>query len=258
VLRETDGAAVARTTSGPAVNCRYLFKRYGEGETVVDALRGIEASFGRGTFTAIMGPSGSGKSTLMHILAGLDRPTSGHVWLDGRSLDGLDDSELTRLRRTRVGFVFQSLNLIPVLTAEENIVLPLQIAGEEVDKEWLERLLVTVGIQDRRHHRPAELSGGQQQRVALARALMSRPSVVFADEPTGNLDSYATDVIMAMLRRAVDDFGQTVVLVTHDPLAAAHADRVLFLQYGLVVREAERLSTREILDAMKTFSPTMT
>jgi putative ABC transport system ATP-binding protein len=235
-----------------------VFKRYGEGETVVDALRGIEASFARGTFTAIMGPSGSGKSTLMHILAGLDRPTSGLVWIDGRSLEGLDDTELTRLRRTRVGFVFQSLNLIPVLTAEENIVLPLQIAGEEIDKEWLERLLVTVGIQDRRHHRPSELSGGQQQRVALARALMSRPSVVFADEPTGNLDSQATEVIMAMLRRAVDDFGQTVVMVTHDPLAAAHADRVLFLQYGLVMREAERLSAREILDAMKTLQPNAT
>jgi putative ABC transport system ATP-binding protein len=249
---------VARATNGPAVNCRYVFKRYGEGETVVDALRGIEASFARGTFTAIMGPSGSGKSTLMHILAGLDRPTSGLVWIDGRSLEGLDDTELTRLRRTRVGFVFQSLNLIPVLTAEENIVLPLQIAGEEIDKEWLERLLVTVGIQDRRHHRPSELSGGQQQRVALARALMSRPSVVFADEPTGNLDSQATEVIMAMLRRAVDDFGQTVVMVTHDPLAAAHADRVLFLQYGLVMREAERLSAREILDAMKTLQPNAT
>ena len=249
---------MARATSGPAVNCRYVFKRYGEGETVVDALRGIEASFARGTFTAIMGPSGSGKSTLMHILAGLDRPTSGIVWLDGRSLEGLDDTELTRLRRTRVGFVFQSLNLIPVLTAEENIVLPLRIAGEEIDEEWLERLLVTVGIQDRRLHRPGELSGGQQQRVALARALMSRPSVVFADEPTGNLDSQATEVIMAMLRRAVDDFGQTVVMVTHDPLAAAHADRVLFLQYGLVMREAERLSAREILDAMKTLQPTAT
>jgi putative ABC transport system ATP-binding protein len=258
VLRETEGSAVARATNGPAVNCRYVFKRYGEGETVVDALRGIEASFARGTFTAIMGPSGSGKSTLMHILAGLDRPTSGLVWIDGRSLEGLDDTELTRLRRTRVGFVFQSLNLIPVLTAEENIVLPLQIAGEEIDKEWLERLLVTVGIQDRRHHRPSELSGGQQQRVALARALMSRPSVVFADEPTGNLDSQATEVIMAMLRRAVDDFGQTVVMVTHDPLAAAHADRVLFLQYGLVMREAERLSAREILDAMKTLQPNAT
>jgi putative ABC transport system ATP-binding protein len=257
VLRESEGPAAVRATNGPAVNCRYLFKRYGEGETVVDALRGIEASFERGTFTAIMGPSGSGKSTLMHLLAGLDRPTSGQVWLDGRSLDGLDDTELTRLRRTRVGFVFQSLNLIPVLTAEENVVLPLQIAGEEIDRDWLERLLVTVGIQDRRHHRPSELSGGQQQRVALARALMSRPSVVFADEPTGNLDSQATEVIMAMLRRAVDDFGQTVVMVTHDPLAAAHADRVLFLQYGLVMREAERLSAREILDAMKTLQPNL-
>jgi len=240
-----------RNNKGPAVYCRYLIKRYGEGDTVVEALRGVAVSFERGSFTAIMGPSGSGKSTLMHLLAGLDRPTSGTVWLDGSSLDGLDDTELTRLRRTRVGFVFQSLNLIPVLTAEENIVLPLRIAGEEIDQGWLERLLAAVGIDDRRHHRPSELSGGQQQRVALARALMSRPSVVFADEPTGNLDSQATEVILAMLRRAVDDFGQTIVMVTHDPLAAAHADRVLFLHDGLVVREADRLSAAEILDAMK-------
>ena len=240
-----------RNNKGPAVYCRYLIKRYGEGDTVVEALRGVAVSFERGSFTAIMGPSGSGKSTLMHLLAGLDRPTSGTVWLDGSSLDGLEDTELTRLRRTRVGFVFQSLNLIPVLTAEENIVLPLRIAGEEIDQGWLERLLAAVGIDDRRHHRPSELSGGQQQRVALARALMSRPSVVFADEPTGNLDSQATEVILAMLRRAVDDFGQTIVMVTHDPLAAAHADRVLFLHDGLVVREADRLSAAEILDAMK-------
>jgi putative ABC transport system ATP-binding protein len=239
-------------TKGPAVYCRYLIKRYGEGETAVEALRGIAVSFERGSFTAIMGPSGSGKSTLMHLLAGLDRPTSGNVWLDGTSLDGLDDTELTRLRRTRVGFVFQSLNLIPVLTAEENIVLPLRIAGEEIDEGWLERLLRAVGVEDRRHHLPSELSGGQQQRVALARALMSRPSVVFADEPTGNLDSHATEVILAMLRRAVDDFGQTIVMVTHDPLSAAHADRILFLQDGLVVRESERLSAPEILDSMKT------
>ena len=240
------------STDGPAVYCRYLIKRYGEGDTVVEALRGIAVSFERRSFTAIMGPSGSGKSTLMHLLAGLDRPTSGNVWLDGRSLDGLDDTELTRLRRTRVGFVFQSLNLIPILTAEENVVLPLRIAGEEIDEGWLERLLRAVGVEDRRHHLPSQLSGGQQQRVALARALMSRPSVVFADEPTGNLDSQATEVILAMLRRAVDEFGQTIVMVTHDPLAAAHADRILFLQDGLVVREAERLSAPEILDAMKT------
>ncbi|MDQ6806754.1 MAG: ABC transporter ATP-binding protein [Actinomycetota bacterium] len=233
-----------------------MFKRYGEGDTIVDALRGVAVSFERRSFTAIMGPSGSGKSTLMHLLAGLDRPTSGNVWLDGRSLDGLDDNELTRLRRTRVGFVFQSLNLIPVLTAEENIVLPLRIAGEEIDADWLERLLTAVGVEDRRHHLPSELSGGQQQRVALARALMSRPSVIFADEPTGNLDSRASEAILEMLRRAVDDFGQTVVMVTHDPLAATYADRVLFLRDGLVVREAERLSALEILDSMKTLQPT--
>jgi putative ABC transport system ATP-binding protein len=255
VLRETVGPAEGRAADGPAVNCRYLFKRYGEGDTIVDALRGVAVSFERRSFTAIMGPSGSGKSTLMHLLAGLDRPTSGNVWLDGRSLEGLDDTELTRLRRTRVGFVFQSLNLIPVLTAEENIVLPLRIAGEEIDEDWLERLLTAVGVEDRRHHLPSELSGGQQQRVALARALMSRPSVIFADEPTGNLDSRASESILAMLRRAVDEFGQTVVMVTHDPLAATYADRVLFLRDGLVVREAERLSALEILDAMKTLQP---
>jgi putative ABC transport system ATP-binding protein len=234
-----------------------LIKRFGEGDTIVDALRGIAVSFNRGSFTAIMGPSGSGKSTLMHLLAGLDRPTSGNVWLDGRSLDGLDDTEMTRLRRTRVGFVFQSLNLIPILTAEENIILPLRIAGEEIDKDWLERLLRAVGIEDRRHHRPSELSGGQQQRVALARALMSRPSVIFADEPTGNLDSEATEVILAMLRRAVEEFGQTIVMVTHDPLAAARADRIIFLHDGLVVRESDRLAPDEILDAMKTLQLTL-
>jgi putative ABC transport system ATP-binding protein len=255
VLRETEGPAEVRAVDGPAVHCKYLFKRFGEGETIVDALRGVAVSFERRSFTAIMGPSGSGKSTLMHLLAGLDRPTSGDVWLDGRSLEGLDDTELTRLRRTRVGFVFQSLNLIPVLTAEENIVLPLRIAGEEIDENWLERLLTAVGVEDRRHHLPSELSGGQQQRVALARALMSRPSVIFADEPTGNLDSRASESILAMLRRAVDDFGQTVVMVTHDPLAATYADRVLFLRDGLVVREADRLSALEILDAMKTLQP---
>ena len=256
MLRESDGPGIVRATMGPAVRCQFLSKRYGEGETVVHALRGVDASFEKGTFTAIMGPSGSGKSTLMHLLAGLDRPTTGSVFLDGTSLEGLDDTQLTRLRRTRVGFVFQSLNLIAVLTAEENIVLPLRIAGEEIDQDWLERLLAMMGIQDRRHHRPSQLSGGQQQRVAVARALMSRPAVLFADEPTGNLDTQATDAIMAILRRAVDEFSQTVVLVTHDPLAAAYADRVLILQNGLVRRETGRLSADEILDAMKTLQPT--
>ena len=252
MLRDVRGPADGRSGRGPALYCQHLIKRYGEGETIVDALRGVSVSFPRGSFTAIMGPSGSGKSTLMHLLAGLDHPTSGNVWLDGSSLDGLDDTELTRLRRTRVGFVFQSLNLIPVLTAEENIVLPLRIAGEEIDQGWLERLLSAVGIENRRHHLPSELSGGQQQRVAIARAMMSRPSVVFADEPTGNLDSQTTEVVLALLRRAVDEFSQTIVMVTHDPLAAAHADRILFLHDGLVVREAEGLSAPEILDSMKT------
>jgi putative ABC transport system ATP-binding protein len=231
-----------------------LTKRYGEGDTAVDALRGVSVALLPGTFTAIMGPSGSGKSTLMHILAGLDSPTGGEVWLGGSKLDGLDDTELTRLRRTRVGFVFQSFNLLPVLTAEENIVLPLRIAGEEIDRQWLERLLVAVSLQDRRHHRPAELSGGQQQRVALARALMTRPAVIFADEPTGNLDSTASDVILQMLRRSVDELGQTIVIVTHDPIAAAYADRILFLNDGQIVRESGRLSAPEILDALKALS----
>jgi putative ABC transport system ATP-binding protein len=245
------GGANGRHGDGPAVHCTHLIKRYGEGETAVDALRGVAVSFERGSFTAIMGPSGSGKSTLMHLLAGLDRPSSGTVWLDGRILDGLDDTELTRMRRTRVGFVFQSLNLIPILTAEENIVLPLRIAGEEIDQLWLGRLLQAVGIESRRNHLPAELSGGQQQRVAIARALLSKPSVVFADEPTGNLDSQATEGILTLLRQAVDNFGQTVVMVTHNPIAASHADRILFLQDGLVVRESGRLSAPEILDALK-------
>jgi putative ABC transport system ATP-binding protein len=254
-MEPTSAALTEETQAVPAAHSVALTKTYGVGQATVHALAGITVTFDRGRFTAVMGPSGSGKSTLMHLLAGLDRPTSGNVWLDGRSLEGLDDTELTRLRRTRVGFVFQSLNLIPVLTAEENIVLPLRIAGEEIDQDWLERLLAAVGVEDRRHHLPSELSGGQQQRVALARALMSRPSVIFADEPTGNLDSRASESILEMLRRAVDDFGQTVVMVTHDPLAATYADRVLFLRDGLVVREAERLSALEILDAMKTLQP---
>jgi putative ABC transport system ATP-binding protein len=203
------------------------------------------------SFTAIMGPSGSGKSTLMHLLAGLDHPTEGEVWLGGSNLAGLGDAELTRLRRRRVGFVFQSFNLLPVLSAEENIVLPVRIAGEEIDKEWLEQLLVAVGLQDRRGHRPSELSGGEQQRVALARALMSRPTVIFADEPTGNLDSTASDEILAMLRRAVDEMNQTIVIVTHDSVAAAQADRIIFLGDGRIVRETGRLSAPEILDALK-------
>ena len=236
---------------GPVVACRDLHKRYGDGVTAVDALRGVTLELAPATFTAIMGPSGSGKSTLMHLLAGLDQPTEGEVWLGKTRLAGLDDTELTRLRRSRVGFVFQAFNLLPVLSAEENIVLPLRIAGEQIEREWLERLLVAVGLQDRRRHRPSELSGGEQQRVALARALMIRPTVIFADEPTGNLDSTATEIVLYMLRQAVHDLGQTLALVTHDTVAAAHADRIIFLRDGAVVRETGRRSAPEILDVIK-------
>jgi putative ABC transport system ATP-binding protein len=242
VITDADGAVVAG---------RDLAKRYGEGTAAVDALRGVTLELERRTFTAIMGPSGSGKSTLMHLLAGLDRPTAGEVWLGPTRLKDLADGELTRLRRRRVGFVFQAFNLLPVLTVEENVVLPLRIAGEQIDREWLERLLVIVDLQDRREHRPAELSGGEQQRVALARALMARPAIIFADEPTGNLDSIASDVVLLMLRRSVDEFGQTIAIVTHDPIAAAHADRIVFLRDGQVVRETGRMSAAMILDTLK-------
>ncbi len=211
-----------------------LHRRYGEGAAAVDALAGVTVGFEKSRFNAIMGPSGSGKSTLMHILAGLDRPTSGSVRLDGVELTTLDDAELTRLRRDRLGFVFQFFNLFPVLTAEENILLPLSIAGSQPDPEWLERLIRTVELEDRLTHRPAELSGGQQQRVAVARALVSRPAVVFADEPTGNLDTKASEDVLRLLRQAVDEFRQTVVMVTHDPEAASHADRLVVLRDGRV------------------------
>ena len=210
-------------------------RRYGEGDAAVNALAGVTVGFERGRFSAIMGPSGSGKSTLMHILAGLDRPTSGSVTLDGDEISGLDDAELTRLRRDKLGFVFQFFNLIPVLTAEENVVLPLSIAGRKPDADWFDRLIDTVGLRDRLTHRPAELSGGQQQRVAVARALASRPAVVFADEPTGNLDSKSSEEVLRLLRTAVDEFGQSVVMVTHDPEAASYADRVIFLADGRIV-----------------------
>jgi putative ABC transport system ATP-binding protein len=218
----------------PIVSATEVHRRYGEGEAAVDALDGVSVAFEQGRFHAIMGPSGSGKSTLMHILAGLDRPTSGTVRLDGLELTALDDAGLTRVRRDKLGFVFQFFNLIPVLTAEENILLPLSIAGRRVDPEWFQRLVRTVELEDRLSHRPAELSGGQQQRVAVARALVSKPAVVFADEPTGNLDTKASEDVLGLLRQAVDDFGQSVVMVTHDPEAAAHADRVVVLRDGRV------------------------
>jgi putative ABC transport system ATP-binding protein len=235
----------------PVVRADSLTRRFGEGAAAVDALRGVDVAFAPGTFTAIMGPSGSGKSTLLHLLAGLDRPTSGAVEIAGTRLDGLDDRALTILRREQVGFVFQSFNLLPVLTAEENVLLPLRIAGERPDADWLETLLNAVGIAVRRTHRPSELSGGQQQRVAVARALVTRPAVVFADEPTGNLDSSSSRDVLALLRRAVDDFGQTIVMVTHDAGAAAVADRVLFLADGRVVDDEAGMDGEEILDRLK-------
>jgi putative ABC transport system ATP-binding protein len=229
-----------------------LRRRYGEGDAAVDALEGVSHEFRKGVYTAIMGPSGSGKSTLMHCLAGLDRPTGGAVAIDGVELGSLDDGDLTQLRRDKLGFIFQFFNLLPVLSAEENVVLPLSIAGRKPDGAWLDRLLETVGLEDRRTHRPSELSGGQQQRVAIARALVSKPAVVFADEPTGNLDSNSSDEVLALLRQAVDEFGQTVVMVTHDPHAASYADRLLILVDGKIVRDGDSASADEILDLMKT------
>jgi putative ABC transport system ATP-binding protein len=243
----------AVSVNGHVVVATDLHRRFGEGDTAVEALAGVSTSFERDRFTAIMGPSGSGKSTLMHILAGLDKPTSGTVELDGVDITGLDDNELTQLRRDKLGFVFQFFNLIPVLTAEENLVLPLSIAGRKPDEEWVDQLIGTVGLEDRRTHRPAELSGGQQQRVAVARALVSKPAVVFADEPTGNLDSKASAGVLRLLRQAVDDFGQTVVMVTHDPGAAAHADRLITLQDGRIVSDAAPGSADEVIELQKRF-----
>jgi putative ABC transport system ATP-binding protein len=233
------------------VQARDLRRRYGEGEAAVDALAGVSVDFPTGRFAAIMGPSGSGKSTLMHILAGLDRPTSGSVKLDAVELSDLEDRKLTQLRRDQIGFIFQTFNLLPVLSAEENILLPLSIAGRKPDRQWLDRLIDTVGIRDRLHHRPAELSGGQQQRVAVARALVSRPSVVFADEPSGNLDSKASGDVLELLRHAVDDFSQTVVMVTHDAHAASFADRLLVLVDGRIAHDGEATSAEQALDLMK-------
>jgi len=239
-------------TDPPAiVQAQGLSKRYGEGETAVDALVDVSVRFPTGRFAAIMGPSGSGKSTLMHLLAGLDRPTAGHVQVDGVELTELDDRALTNLRRDRIGFIFQTFNLLPVLNAEENILLPLSIAGRSADRAWFDQLIDTVGIRDRLDHRPAELSGGQQQRVAVARALISRPAVVFADEPSGNLDSKSSNGVLELLRHAVDDFGQTVVMVTHDAHAASFADRLLLLADGRIVHDGGSASAEQALDLMK-------
>jgi putative ABC transport system ATP-binding protein len=242
--------------NGTVVVAKDLGRRYGEGDTAVDALRGVSLDVSRGQLTTVMGPSGSGKSTLMHILAGLDRPTEGSVAIEGTEITTLDDTELTKLRREHIGFIFQFFNLLPMLTAEENIVLPLTIAGEKPENAWLEQLIESVGLKDRRTHRPSELSGGQQQRVAIARALVSKPTVVFADEPTGNLDSKTGGEILELLRQAVQDAGQTTVMVTHDPRSASIADRILFLADGDIVRELPRSEPSAVIAAMEEISRT--
>jgi putative ABC transport system ATP-binding protein len=236
------------------VTARSVTRVYGEGETAVNALRGIDLDVERAQLTGVMGPSGSGKSTLMHILAGLDKPTDGDVSIDGTSIGDLSDTELTKLRRQHIGFIFQFFNLLPMLTAEENIALPLELAGGKVDKDWVDSVIERVGLADRRSHRPSELSGGQQQRVAIARALVSKPTVVFADEPTGNLDSHTSQEILDLLRESVQSLGQTFVMVSHDPKACAIADRTLFLADGLIVRELRKSSAHEILETMEQVS----
>jgi putative ABC transport system ATP-binding protein len=243
----TPGADDHGPLSPAAVVARDLVRRYGEGDAIVEALRGVSLEVPRGRLTAVMGPSGSGKSTLMHILAGLDNPTEGTVCIEDTELGTLDDNELTRFRRQHIGFVFQFFNLLPMLTAEENILLPLDIAGSKPDSAWLAEMIASVGLGDRRTHLPSELSGGQQQRVAIARALASRPTVIFADEPTGNLDSHTSQEILQLLRRSVDAYGQTTVMVTHDSAAAAFADRVLFLADGQIIHDAQAPSEHDIL-----------
>lgn len=237
-------------TPEPRASARGLVKVYGTGDTAVRALDEVDVDFARARLTAIMGPSGSGKSTLMHCLAGLDSPTSGSVVVDGQEISRMSQRGLTALRRTRVGFVFQSYNLVPTLTAAENITLPLDIARSPVDRAWFDEVVDAVGLRDRLHHRPSELSGGQQQRVACARALVSRPSVVFADEPTGNLDSRSAGEVLAFLRRSVDELDQTVVMVTHDPRAASYAHRVVFLADGKISGELHDPTQQDILDAL--------
>jgi putative ABC transport system ATP-binding protein len=237
-------------TEAAVVSARDVTRRYGEGDAAVDALRGVTLDIVPGQFAAVMGPSGSGKSTLMHILAGLDKPTDGTVEIAGTDITNLSDSRLTLLRRHQVGFIFQFFNLLPMLTAEENILLPLRLAGESIDRSWADQIIDQVGLGDRRKHRPAELSGGQQQRVAIARALASRPAVLFADEPTGNLDSTTSGEILHLLREMVTTYGQTMVMVTHDANAAAMADRVLFLADGLIVRDQGRSDASDVLAAM--------
>jgi putative ABC transport system ATP-binding protein len=225
-----------------------LRKTYGDKDTVVTALDGVNVTFERGRMTAIMGPSGSGKSTLMHCMAGLDSPTSGQVFVEGLEVSAMNQKQLTNLRREQIGFIFQSFNLVPTLTAEENIVLPLQIAGKPIDRKWFRQVVHVVGLEDRLTHRPSQLSGGQQQRVACARAIMSRPSVIFADEPTGNLDSRSSQEVLGFLRDSVREYGQSIVMVTHDPRAASYADRVLVLADGRIVQDLQSPTYERILE----------
>jgi putative ABC transport system ATP-binding protein len=254
-MTETTGTAAPSQppAGGPAARAVGLSKTYGEGETQVNALRSVDVEFEVGRFTAIMGPSGSGKSTLMHVMAGLDSASQGTVYIGDSDLTTMKDNDLTKLRRERMGFVFQAFNLVPTLTAEENITLPLDIAGRSVDREWFDLVVGTVGLADRLTHRPSELSGGQQQRVACARAMATRPDIIFADEPTGNLDSRSGAEVLGFLRRSVDEFGQTIVMVTHDAHAAAYADRVVFLADGELVDELVAPDAQAILERMMTF-----
>jgi putative ABC transport system ATP-binding protein len=251
IAAEAPPEAAAAATPEAVVSGTGLRRRYGAGETAVEALRGVSLDVERGKVTAIMGPSGSGKSTLMNILAGLDRPTEGSVFVDGVDMTALNDKKLTLLRRDKIGFVFQFFNLLPMLTAEENILLPLSLAGRKPDKAWVDELMQAVGIDGRRKHKPAELSGGQQQRVAVARALVARPAVLFADEPTGNLDSSSSAEVLALLRRSADELGQTIVMVTHDPKAAARADRILFIADGRIVKDQNEAQGAEVIAAMQ-------
>jgi len=250
---ETEVTASAATTlNGTVVQARDLQRQYGEGATAVHALRGVSIDVARGNLVAVMGPSGSGKSTLMHILAGLDKPTGGTVTIAGTEITGLDDGDMTRLRRDHIGFVFQFFNLLPMLSAEENVLLPLSIAGEKPDRQWLDELMGKTGLTDRRSHRPSELSGGQQQRVAIARALVTKPTILFADEPTGNLDSKTGGEILDLLRDSARDYNQTIVMVTHEARAAAIADRIMFLADGLIVKELTDADQAQVLEVMST------
>ena len=241
-----------RNSTGLAARAEDLLKVYGKGEAAVTALKHVSVQFTRGRWTAIMGPSGSGKSTLLHVMAGLDTVTSGRIWVGDTEISRLDDAGLTRIRRDRLGFIFQAYNLVPQLTAAENITLPLDLAGSKPDRAWLDSVIEAVGLKPRLKHKPAELSGGQQQRVAVARALASQPDLIFADEPTGNLDSRSGAEVLGFMRRSVDELSQTIVMVTHDPVAASYADRVLFLVDGRIVDEMSSPTAAAVLDHLKT------